>query len=72
MTNDRAIAATGPTLSGRINDRYPRSEFGTLDVQLYQTADFGSPTRNGFSIFLYSVSVNGSIRNMTYRRSYDG
>ncbi|MCS3896267.1 hypothetical protein M2171_005400 [Bradyrhizobium japonicum USDA 38] len=72
MANDWAIAATGVTLSARINDRYPRSEFGTLHVQLYQMAVFGSPTRNGFSIFLYGVSVYGSIRNMTYRRSPDG
>jgi hypothetical protein len=72
MANYRAIAATGATLTGLINDRYPRGEFGTLDVQLYQTSDFGSPMRNGFSVFLYRVSVNGSIRNMTYRRSPDG
>ena len=72
MANYRAIAATGATITGLINDRYPRDEFGTLDVQLYQTADFGSPMRNGFSVFLYRVSINGSIRNMTYRRSPDG
>jgi hypothetical protein len=72
MANYRAIAATGTTLAGLINDRYPRDEFGTLDVQLYQTADFGTPMRNGFSVFLYRVSVNGSMRNLTYRRSRDG
>lgn len=72
MANFRAIAATGATLTGLIIDRYPRSEFGTLDVQLYQTSNFTAPMQNGFSVFLYRVSVNGSVRNLTYRRSPDG
>lgn len=72
MANFRAVAATGATLTGLITDRYPRDEFGTLDVQLYQTSNFMAPMQNGFSVFLYRVSVNGSVRNLTYRRSPDG
>ncbi|MGC2776547.1 MAG: DUF4255 domain-containing protein [Bradyrhizobium sp.] len=73
MANFRAIAATGKTLAGLIQDRYPRDEFGpSLDVQLYQTRDFEGPMRDGFSVFLYRVAINGSVRNLTYRRTPDG
>jgi hypothetical protein len=73
MATYRAIAATGKTLAGLIQDRYPRDEFGTsLDVQLYQTRDFETPMGDGFSVFLYRVAVNGSMRNMTFRLSPDG
>jgi hypothetical protein len=74
MANYRAIAATSNALLGLLRDRYPRDEFGTsLDVQLYQSRDFeGSPMREGFSVFLYRVTVNGTVRNMTLRRTADG
>jgi len=74
MANFRAIGATSATLAGLIRDRYPRSEFGTaLDVQLYQTRNFeGPPMKDGFSIYLYRVAINGTVRNLTYRRTPDG
>jgi hypothetical protein len=56
-----------------IRDLYPRDEFGTgLEVLLYQTRDFESPMLEGFSVYLYRVAVNGSVRNLTFRRSPDG
>jgi uncharacterized protein DUF4255 len=73
MATYRAIAATSTALQGLIRDRYPRDEFGTgLSVELYQTRDFESPMLEGFSIYLYRVAVNGSVRNLTLRRSADG
>jgi hypothetical protein len=73
MATYRAIAAAGATLTGLIRDRYPRTEFGpALDVQLYQTSNFVQPMSQGFSVFLFRVAINGSVRNMTYRRSPDG
>lgn len=73
MANYRAIAATSNALLGLLRDRYPRDEFGTsLDVQLYQSRDFEAPMREGFSVFLYRVAINGTVRNMTLRRSPDG
>jgi hypothetical protein len=72
MANYRAIAATSATLAGLIQDRYPRGEFGTLDVELYQASDFEAPLGNGFSVFLYRVTINGSVRNLTFRRTPDG
>jgi len=73
MANYRAIAATSTALRGLIRDHYPRAEFGAgLDIQLYQTRDFEEPMQDGFSIYLYRVSVNGAMRNLTLRRSPDG
>jgi hypothetical protein len=73
MANYRAIAATSTALVGLIRDHYPRDEFGAgLEVFLYQTRDFDSPMLEGFSVYLYRVAVNGTVRNLTYRRSLDG
>jgi hypothetical protein len=73
MANYRAIAATSTALRGLIRDRYPRDEFGPgLEVLLYQTRDFESPMQDGFSVYLYRVAVNGSVRNLTLRRTPDG
>ena len=73
MATYRAIAAAGATLTGLIRDRYPRGEFGgALGVALYQTRDFTTPMREGFSVFLYRVSINGALRNMINRRAPDG
>jgi uncharacterized protein DUF4255 len=73
MATYRAIAATSTALRGLIYDRYPRDEFGPgLGVELYQTSDFEKPMSDGFSIYLFRVSVNGSVRNLTMRRSPDG
>lgn len=73
MAHYRAIAAAGATLVGLLGDRYPRAEFGNaLDIQLYQTIDFANPMAEGFSVFLFRVGINGSVRNLTYRRSPDG
>jgi Pvc16 N-terminal domain len=73
MANHRAIAATSTALAGLIRDHYPRAEFGSgLDVSLYQTRDFEAPMSEGFSIYLFRVAVNGSVRNLALRRSPDG
>lgn len=73
MAKHQAIAATSTALLGLLRDRYPRDEFGTsLDVQLYQSRDFEAPMREGFSVFLYRVTINGTVRNMTLRRAPDG
>lgn len=73
MANYRAIAATSTALEGLIRDRYPRDEFGAgLEVLLYQTRNFEEPMQDGFSIYLYRVAVNGSVRNLTLRRDPDG
>lgn len=73
MANYRAVAATSEALKGLVLDRYPRDEFGPgLEVLLYQTRDFDEPMTEGFSIYLFRVAINGSVRNLTFRRSPDG
>ncbi len=73
MANYRAIAATGAALAGLIRDRYPRDEFGPgLDISLYQTRNFDTPMQDGFSIYLFRVAVNGTLRNRNPRRAPDG
>ncbi len=73
MAKHQAIAATSSALLGMLRDRYPRDEFGTsLDFDLYQSRNFESPMREGFSVFLYRVSINSTVRNMAPRRAADG
>ncbi|CAG0981515.1 hypothetical protein MYXO_01882 [Myxococcaceae bacterium] len=72
MASYDAIGAVSMTLAGLIRDRYPRAEFGTAEVDLYQAASFHHPMKNGFSIYLYRVAVNGTVRNMSCRTTPDG
>jgi len=73
MASINAIGATSATLKGLIRDNYPRDEFGTsLDIELYQARSFEFPMKEGFSIYLYRVAINGNVRNLTYRRSSEG
>lgn len=73
MANYRAIAAVGTALAGMIRDSYPREEFGTgLEITLYQARNFDNPMTEGFSIYLYRVAVNGTVRNRSVRRTPDG
>lgn len=73
MASFLAIGATSAALTGLIRDHYPRDQFGsTLDIALYQARDFESPMREGFSVFLFRVAVNGTVRNMSLRRAPDG
>ncbi|WP_028079969.1 DUF4255 domain-containing protein [Solimonas soli] len=73
MARYAAIAATSTALAGLIRDRYPRAAFGpSLDVALYQASDFEKPMEEGFSLYLYRIAPNGSVRNLSYRRDPDG
>ncbi|MGZ8157258.1 MAG: DUF4255 domain-containing protein [Methylobacter sp.] len=73
MASFNAIGATSATLKGLIIDNYPRDKFGALvNVELYQASSFEKPMEEGFSIYLYRVAINGSIRNLTYRSTPDG
>lgn len=73
MATHRAIAAVGATLVGLIRDYYPRSDFGSaLEVSLYQTRNFDAPMTDGFSVYLFRVAINGSLRNLPPRRAADG
>lgn len=72
MANRRAIAAIGATLVGLLSDRWRQEGNTSVPVQLYQPKDFETPMALGFSVFLYRVTVNGSVRNRAHRISPDG
>ena len=83
MANFRAIAAVSNALAGLIRDRWAKEiqnagtqNAGTRNagtVTIYQPRSFDAPmTDEGFSILLFRVAVNGSVRNLTYRRDPDG
>lgn len=72
MASFNAIGAASEALAGLIRDGYPRDDFGALEVELYQAGSFGNPMKTGFSIYLYRVAINGSVRNHSVRRSPDG
>lgn len=72
MANFNAVGATSVALKELIST-YPRTAFGEdLHVELYQTGNFKDPMRKGFSIYLYRVAINGSVRNLSLRRKHDG
>src|ERR1700730_16287765 len=73
MADFRAIGAISAALVGLVRDHYPREDFGsTLEVRLYQAADFLAPMHEGFSVFLYRIAISGAVRNLTIRRTPDG
>ena len=73
MATHRAFAAASTALLGLIGERYPRADFGSaLQFHLYQAKDFETPMSEGFSLFLYRITVNGAVRNLAYRRTPGG
>ena len=73
MANFNAIEATSVTLAGLIKDGWHSKFDKELNVEIYQTSNFESPMQvEGFSIYLYRVAINGSLRNLTFRRTADG
>lgn len=69
MARPQAIAATSAALLGLLQDRYPRDQFGpALEFKLFQSKDFDDGLTEGFSLYLYRVTVSTTVRNMTLRR----
>ena len=55
-----------------MKERYAEAESASAEFKLYQAKDFGSPMSEGFSLFLYHVTLNTTLRNPPLRRSPDG
>jgi hypothetical protein len=68
----QAIAATGKAILGLLEDAYPRAEYGPARFDLYQTNEFESPMDDGFSLYLYRVTVNRTRRTMPTRPNANG
>ena len=70
MARHQAIAAASTALLGLLQDGFTRDHpaAAALTYALYQARNFDEPMTEGFSLFLYRVSVSTSVRNMTLRR----
>lgn len=73
MASYRAIAAASATMQGLLRDRFPGGEFGgPLNVELYQSKDFGDPMKEGIAICLWRVAPNVSRRALGPRTDIHG
>lgn len=74
MATWNAIAATTRAILGLLEDTYPRNRFGKLVFAPFHTSDFGGdkPVPDGFTLCLYRVAVNGTMRNLPPRTAPDG
>lgn len=72
MASYHAIAATSQSILGILTAGCPRSEFLKAEFKLYHASDFDKPMEEGISLFLYRVTVNGSLRNLPPRLAPDG
>src|SRR5690349_15219770 len=75
MATYRAIAAISQAVLGMLEEACPRDEFAEAGFRLVQPSDFQidtPPLAEGISLFLYRVTVNGSLRNLPPRLAPDG
>ena len=69
MASYLAIAAVATTVLRLLEEQCPRDEFtGTPTFNLYQGHDFNPVTTEGFSLFLYRVTVSSVVRNPPWQR----
>jgi hypothetical protein len=68
-----AIAAVGEAVVDLLKDASRQTtDFAAIAVEPYQATDFQSPMKEGISVYLYRVTVNGTRRNRPPRVGRDG
>jgi hypothetical protein len=72
MATFNAVAAVSRAMLGLIAEHCPPTLLANPEFKLYHAADFERPIAEGFSLFLYRVSINASVRNLPPRRAPDG
>jgi hypothetical protein len=74
MATWNAIAATTRAILGLLEDAYPRDRFGKLAFAPFHTSDYGGDKAvpDGFTLCLYRVAVNGTLRNLPPRTTPEG
>jgi hypothetical protein len=72
MATPNAVAAVSRAMLGLIEEHCPRELLPNPEFKLYHPADFERPIAEGFSLCLYRVSINASVRNLPPRRAADG
>src|SRR6187431_3104545 len=63
MAKYPAIAAVGVAILNFLENARPSTDFADADFDLYQSLNFETPMKEGISLYLYRVAVNGSLRN---------
>jgi hypothetical protein len=73
MATWNAIAATTRAILGLLEDSYPR-EFGKLAFSPAHVSEFAGDKvpPDGFTLCLYRVAINGSVRNLPPRTAPNG
>ena len=73
MATHRAIASVGEALRRLLEDACPRADFPSAEFALIQAGQLQTaPMKEGVSLFLYRVSINGVGRNRAVRVKPDG
>jgi hypothetical protein len=74
MATWNAIAATTRAILGLLEDSYPREEFGKLAFTPAHVSEFAGDKvpADGFTLCLYRVAINGSVRNLPPRIAPSG
>jgi hypothetical protein len=72
MATYNAIAAVSRAMLGLIEEHRPPELLINPEFKLYHAPDFERPMSEGFSLFLYRVSINAAVRNLPPRRTADG
>jgi hypothetical protein len=72
MASYRAIGAISNALIKLLEENPPPEEMHGAEFKLYHPSDFEHPMTEGFSLLLYRVTVNPTLRNLPPRRTADG
>lgn len=72
MANYKAIAATSKAILGLLEEYCPAAEVNNPEFKLCHAFSNDAPIKEGFSLYLFRVAVNGSLRNMPPRLANDG
>lgn len=72
MANYKAIAATSKAILGLLREHCPESEVINPAFELYHARSYDKPMEEGFSLYLFRIAVNASLRNLPPRRAPDG
>src|SRR5688500_4071156 len=67
MAQYPAIATVGTAILSLLADARPKPDCANAQFELYQSSDFESPMEEGISLFLYRVTINGTVRNPVAR-----
>lgn len=72
MASYQAIGAISTALIKLLEDNPPPEELHGAEFKLYHPGDYEHPMTEGFSLLLYRVTVNSTLRNLPCRRTADG